>query len=146
MEKKLSSQEMVEVLSRWNDAWARHDLDGVMDLFHENVLFEHWTGGRVQGRENLRRAWSGWFQDHGGFRFEDEDTFADETTQKALYRWLLDWPCPGEGHAGKRERRRGVDVLHFEDGKIIRKLTYSKTGLEIDGERARLAYPGGAPA
>jgi hypothetical protein len=34
--------------------------------------------------------------------------------------------------------RRGVDVMHFKDGKIIRKLTYSKTTLEIDAQRVRL--------
>jgi hypothetical protein len=28
--------------------------------------------------------------------------------------------------------------MHFKDGKIIRKLTYSKTTLEIDGQRVRL--------
>jgi hypothetical protein len=28
--------------------------------------------------------------------------------------------------------------MHFKDGRIIRKLTYSKTTLEIDGQRVRL--------
>lgn len=41
-----------------------------------------------------------------------------------------------------RNESRGVDVLHFEDGKIFRKLTYSKTTLEIDDQRVRL-LPGG---
>ena len=40
---------------------------------------------------------------------------------------------------GKPERRRGVDVLHFHDGNIIKKLTYSKTTLHIDGKRVRLS-------
>jgi hypothetical protein len=31
-----------------------------------------------------------------------------------------------------------VDVLHFKDGKIIKKLTYSKTSLEIDGKKVKL--------
>ncbi len=38
----------------------------------------------------------------------------------------------------KHEARRGSDVLHFKDGKIIQKLTYSKTTVELDGERVRL--------
>ena len=29
-------------------AWNAHDLDGVMDLFHEGVVFENWTGGTAQ--------------------------------------------------------------------------------------------------
>jgi hypothetical protein len=47
---------------------------------------------------------------------------------------LLEWPSFEKGYEGKSEKRRGVDVLHFEDGKIIKKLTYSKTTIEIDGE------------
>jgi hypothetical protein len=39
---------------------------------------------------------------------------------------------------GKPERRRGVDVMHFRDGLIIKKYTYSKTTLEIGGERVKL--------
>jgi len=134
----LSRKEMETVLSKWHRAWADHDLDGVMELFHEDVLFENWTGGQAEGRDNLRRAWSGWFSRHGGFRFIDEETFIDEAEQKVLYRWQLEWPSIEKGCEGKPEKRRGVDVMHFKDGKIIRKLTYSKTSLEIDGQRVRL--------
>jgi len=31
-----------------------------------------------------------------------------------------------------------VDVIHFQDGKIIKKITYSKTSIEIDGKRVQL--------
>jgi ketosteroid isomerase-like protein len=134
----LSRQEIESALRRWNQAWADHDLDGVMDLFHEEVLFENWTGGKAEGRENLRRAWSGWFANPGGFRFIEEETFIDESQQKALYRWQLEWPSIEKGFEGKPEKRRGVDVLHFKDGRIIRKLTYSKTTIEIAGEKTRL--------
>jgi ketosteroid isomerase-like protein len=134
----LSRKEMEAALRKWHLAWAEHDLDGVMELFHENVLFENWTGGKAEGRENLRRAWSDWFSQHGGFRFGEEETFIDESQQKVLYRWCLEWPSIEKGCEGKPEKRRGVDVLHFKDGRIIRKLTYSKTTIEIDARRVRL--------
>ena len=134
----LTRSEILDALSEWNQAWARHDLDGVMALFHDDILFENWTGGRAEGKENLRAAWSEWFQNHANFRFTDEETFVDEQDQKALYRWTLDWASLEKGYEGKRERRRGVDVLHFKDGKIVRKLTYSKTVVEMEGRRIRL--------
>ncbi len=134
----LSREDIKKVLNRWNLAWDKHDLDGVMDLFHDEVLFDNWTGGQVKGKENLRKAWTPWFANHGGFRFIEEGTFIDEDEQKVLYRWQLDWPSFERGYEGKSEMRRGVDVLHFRDGKIIQKLTYSKTTVEIDGERVRL--------
>ena len=106
-----------------------------MDLFHDDVVFDNWTGGRAEGKDALRKAWEPWFKNHGGFRFMEEEMFIDEKEQKALYRWLLEWPSTEKGHEGKTEKRRGVDVIHFKDGKIINKLTYSKTTIEIDGKR-----------
>lgn len=134
----LSRDEIREALNQWNHAWDKHDLNGVMELFDDEVLFENWTGGKVKGKEALRQAWAPWFENHGGFRFTEEETFIDEAEQKALFRWQLQWPSFEKGYEGRPERRRGVDVLHFRDGKIIQKLTYSKTTVEIDGKRVQL--------
>ncbi len=138
----LSRNEIKEALTRWNQAWDEHDLDGVMGLFHEDVLFENWTGAKVQGKRALHQAWKPWFKNHRGFRFAGEDLFIDETEQKVLYQWCLDWPCSEKGYEGKSERRRGLDIIHFRDGKIIRKNTYSKTTVEIEGKRIKLIAEG----
>lgn len=134
----LSREEIEKALKQWNLAWDDHDLGGVMDLFHDEVVFENWTGGRVKGKEALREAWKSWFANHGNFRFSEEETFIDEEEQKVLYRWTLQWPSFEPGCEGKPEIRRGVDVIHFKDGKIINKFTYSKTTVEIDGTRRSL--------
>ena len=135
---KLTRNEIKTALKKWNLAWDLHDLDGVMDLFHDAVQFDNWTGGRVRGKDALRKAWTPWFDSHGDFRFIEEETFIDENEQKVLYRWLLEWPSIENGQEGRLEKRRGVDVIHFKDGKIINKLTYSKTTVEIDGKRYKL--------
>jgi len=136
----LNRGQLLGLLDRWYRAWDAHDLSGVLALFDERVVFENWTGARVEGREALARAWGPWFAG-ADFRFEGEETFVDEAAQKALYRWTLRWPSGEPGREGRGEVRRGVDVLHFEGGRIVRKLSYSKTGLEIGGERVRLAAP-----
>jgi ketosteroid isomerase-like protein len=135
---KLTRNDIENALKKWNLAWDNHDLEGVMDLFHEAVQFDNWTGVRVRGKEALRKAWATWFANHGDFRFIEEETFIDEKEQKVLYRWLLEWPSFENGQEGKPEKRRGVDIIHFEDGKIINKFTYSKTTIEIDGKRHSL--------
>ena len=134
----LERSELRNIFAEWNSAWNKHDLDTVMDLFHEDILFDNWTGGTAKGKAALKDAWTGWFKSHGNFKFTDEDVFIDETEQKILYRWILEWPSMERGEKGKVERRRGVDVLHFKDSKIIKKLTYSKTTIEIDGIQKRL--------
>ncbi len=136
---KLSRTEILTALKAWNQAWERHDLEGVLSLMHADVLFENWTGGKAVGREELRKAWQPWFG-QGNFRFIEEEMFVDEVDQKVLFRWHLEWPCPEKAFAGKLEKRHGVDVIHFKDGKIINKLTFSKTTVEIDGQRCALHY------
>ena len=135
---KLSKEEIKNALSEWNAAWDAHDLDGVMTLFHDDVVFDNWTGGQARGKEALQKAWQPWFANHGGFRFIPEDTFIDEDEQKVLYRWTLNWPSFEKGFEGRPETRRGVDVIHFQDGKIIQKLTYCKTTIEIENTRIPL--------
>ena len=134
----LSRDEIEKALIEWNIAWDNHDLDGVMALFHEDVTFENWTGAKAQGKEALRKSWNSWFANHGDFRFVEEETFIDEKEQSVLYRWLLEWPSFEKAYEGNLEKRRGVDVIHFKDGKIITKLTYSKTTIEIDGVKRSL--------
>ena len=134
----LSRSEIETALKQWQIAWENYDLEGVMALFHEEVVFVNWTGARVSGKEALCKAWQPWFENHGNFRFVEQETFIDEKEQKVLYRWQLDWPSRESGYAGKPETRSGVDVMHFKDGMIIHKFTYSKTSIEIDGQRYSL--------
>lgn len=134
----LSGDQIRNILTEWNNAWNDHDLDRVMDLFHEDIVFENWTGAIVQGMDALKKAWESWFRNHGGFHFFTEDIFVDEKEQKVLFQWSLEWPSIEKGYKGKREKRRGVDVIHFRDGKISHKFTYCKTTLEIEDKRVKL--------
>jgi len=136
---KLTRNEIHALLKKWSEAWDNYDLQGVMELFSDDILFDNWTGGQVKGKEKLYEAWKGWFKNNGGFRFMEEDTFIDDSEQKVLYRWRLDWPSTEDGYAGKPEVRRGVDVMTFKNGKISEKLTYSKTTIEIQGVLKRLS-------
>ena len=104
----LKRAEILSLLREWYAAWDAHDLDRVMDLFHDDVLFENWTGGKAQGKAALREAWKDWFAERN-FRFQEHETFVDEAEQKALYRWALAWPCREPGFEGEPEVRRGVD-------------------------------------
>lgn len=125
----MSKDEMLAKLKEWYDSWNRHDLAGVMSLLHDDIVFENWAGRRINGKKNLQRAWKAWFENHYNFIFDEIETFIDEAQQKALFRWILDWtpPAPyGKAVSKLRERREGIDVLHFCENKIIKKMTYSK--------------------
>jgi ketosteroid isomerase-like protein len=135
---KLSSEEIRQAMAKNSAAWDRQDLEGVLELYHDDVYFENWTGGHARGKEALRRAWTTWFTAGGRFTFHRDDMFIDEDAQKMTVTWVLEWPSPEKGYEGRPEKRSGLDIIHFKDGKIFRKLTYSKTTVEIDGQRVRL--------
>jgi ketosteroid isomerase-like protein len=135
---KLTRKEIENLWDDWNAAWDDHDLEKVMTFFHDDIYFDNWTCGNTKRKEQLQHAWEDWFLNHGNFKFIQDEIFIDEQEQKLLYRWTLEWPSLEKKYQGKPERRKGVDVVHFKNGKIIKKLTYSKTTLEIDGERVKL--------
>lgn len=125
----LTKSQMTSLLKKWYEDWNRHDLDQVMALFHHDIVFIHWTGQSIIGKKNLERAWRPWFQNHDDFSFTELETIVDEDQQKALFRWILDWVPPTRTNKNEhvREKREGIDLLHFSNNEIIKKLTYSKT-------------------
>ena len=129
----LSKTEVLILFNEWLLGWNEHDLERVMDLFHEDIVFENWTGAKVIGKKALKKAWTLWFINHRNFIFTEEGIFFDTDEQKMIFMWKLEWPSRLSGYKGKNEIRRGVDVLYFKDGKLIQKLSYSKTTIHIEG-------------
>jgi hypothetical protein len=130
---QFSGNEINKIIIDWLVAWNSHDLEGVLSLLHDEIEFENWTGVSIRGKNQLRKEWRSWFLFHGNFRFQEEDIFFDREKQKLLLQWNLEWPSAELKYKGKIEVRRGVDVIHFMDGKILKKYSYSKTTLKIGG-------------
>lgn len=130
----MNGEEFERVFEEWLGAWNSQDLDAVIALFAEDAVFESWNGMRVEGREGIGKAWRAWF-DGDPFEFSVEELFFDEVSQRAAFAWVYEGPGTGGAREPGRETRRGVDLIRFEDGKIVRKTTYSKTTIEIDGRR-----------
>jgi ketosteroid isomerase-like protein len=119
-----------ELTIRFTDAFNRDDLAGVMAMMAEDAVYEEFTGAVNRGKAAIRAAFEPQFRgDFGKIRFETEDLFADATTGKALIRWV----CRLETRRGPAAWR-GLDILHFEDGLVKRKLTYAKARVPLLGE------------
>jgi ketosteroid isomerase-like protein len=106
------------------DAFARHDVDGVMAAMGEDCVFENtWPppdGERHVGQAALRRFWDRFFRETPSAEFETEEMFAGGT--RCVVRWLYRWRNPdgSQGHV------RGVDLLRVRGGKVVEKLSYVK--------------------
>lgn len=108
------------LIKRFNEVFNEHDVDGVMAMMTEDVVFENTSpapdGERFQGQAAVRRFWEGFFRDNPTAVIEVEEMFAtaDRCAQTWTYRWS------DTGHV------RGVDVFHIREGKISAKLSYVK--------------------
>jgi ketosteroid isomerase-like protein len=135
----LSKDEIIKRIREWLIAWDEYDIDRVMEIMHDDVVFENWTDSTISGKNKLKKSWTLWFNNHGNFKFTEEGLFVDEHDQKALFQWKLEWPSLEKHYKGEKEIRRGIDVIHFLDGKIYRKYSYSKTTILIDNHPVTLS-------
>ncbi len=79
----LSKTEIIKMIKDWLTQWDSYNLDGVMELIHEDIVFENWTGALVNGKKNLYKLWVPWFLNHGNFKFVAEDIFVDDAVTKS---------------------------------------------------------------
>ncbi len=132
----------------FTEAFNRESIDEVMSYFAEDAIYDEFNGLRHVGAAAIREAFVPQFRgDFGRMRFHTEDMFVDvgpgEGTGKALIRWLL--TIEEEARAGGW---RGLDLLHFENGRLTEKHTYAKARVPAvekkgDSERVRRAIEDG---
>jgi ketosteroid isomerase-like protein len=108
-----------EIIGRFNEAFNRHDVDAVMALMTEDVVFENTSpapdGERYEGQSDVRAFWERFFTESPNARFEAEDIFI--AGDRCAVGWRYEW---GDGHI------RGVDLFRVRDGKVAEKLSYVK--------------------
>ena len=112
------------VVERFGDAFDQRDLETVMSLVTDDIVFESTSpspdGGRFEGADAVRAVWATLFADTADPHFETEETVL--LGNRAVVRWRYSWREP----SGDRGHVRGVDVLRLRDGKIAEKLSYVK--------------------
>jgi uncharacterized protein (TIGR02246 family) len=122
-EKRLSRAELEAATRDFTNAFNEEDLDKVMSWFAEDGVYDEFNGVRSTGKAEIRKTFEPQFAgEFGEMRFIDDDLFVDEESQKSM----VSWECTlrkGDRYGGWR----GLDLLHFRDGKVVQKLTYAKT-------------------
>ena len=119
----VDSESTQEAVQRFNEAFNRHDVDGIMEAMTEDCVFENTRpapdGERFEGQEAVRAFWDRFFQRSPHARFESEEVFV--AGDRAVVRWTYHWVREGQpGHI------RGVDIFRVSNGKVAEKLSYVK--------------------
>jgi ketosteroid isomerase-like protein len=120
----MSSQDVVQVVSAFTEATNRHDIEEMLALVSDDVVFEGTTppdGVRIEGdKASLRALWEAIFRESPNAIVETEELIACGDRCTALLRYVFDSQRPLDGHV------RAVDVMRIADGKITEKLSYVK--------------------
>ncbi len=110
-------------IERFNEAFNRHDVDGIMSLMTDDCVFENTRpapdGTRISGQAAVRAFWEDFFHRSPQAHFDTEElvTSGDRCVVRWVYTWVRD---------GKPGRVRGVDLFRVRDGKVAEKLSYVK--------------------
>ena len=109
----------VRAVLAFNEAFNRHDVDGMMALMSEDCLFENTDpapdGTVYKGKEAVSQFWQDFFRESPSAHIEIDEIFG--LGFHVVMRWNYSW---GDGHV------RGVDVFKLKDGLISEKLSYVK--------------------
>lgn len=125
----------------FTEAFNREDIDEVMSCFAADAIYDEFNDVRHVGRDAIRRAFEPQFAGRfGRMRFHTEDMFLDTAAGKALIRWTLTLEEPHRQGAW-----RGLDILHFEGGRLTEKHTYCKAKLPIIRQKAEMEKDGRWP-
>jgi steroid delta-isomerase-like uncharacterized protein len=126
-----SPDALERTIERYNDAWNRHDLDAIVSMHAEDMVFENHTAGERAEGEAVR--------EHVGAIFETWPDIAFSTRRLYVREGLVvqEWTASA---THEREMRRGdvvaeptgarvtwdgLDVIPFENGLVKRKDVYS---------------------
>ena len=122
----MSEHVTIDVLKGFLEAFNRHDLDCIMDYFAEDCVFYMPRGAKPRGdkyagktevRAGLAKRFEGLPDVHYG---DDQHWLCGDNFG------VSEWTLTGTTTAGQRIEVRGVDLLEFAQGKIIRKDSFWK--------------------
>ena len=107
------------------EAWRRKDVDGLMALVTDDVVYAASVGcepgATYRGRDEVRRGFEQMLSHDRTIAIHDRPlTIVGD-------RGFAEWEYTVERNGGDRARVRGIDVLHFAGGRISLKDAFRKS-------------------
>ena len=121
----MSGRVTAELLKGFLEAFNRHDLDSIMDYFADDCVFymprgAKPRGDRYVGKKEVRAGLAKRFEGIPDVHYGDDQHWVCGRLG------VSEWTLTGTTALGQEIEVRGVDLLEFVDGKIIRKDSFWK--------------------
>jgi ketosteroid isomerase-like protein len=108
----------------FNDAFNRHDVDGMMKLMSDDCVFENTDpapeGTTYSGKEAVTQFWQNFFQESPQAHIDIEEIFG--AGNHCIMRWRYSWVDA----TGQKGHVRGVDIFREKEGLLSEKFSYVK--------------------
>ncbi len=125
------NDDLQATIDAYNAAWNAHDLDAIMAMHAPGMVFENHTAGEAAEGEEVRGHIAAIFAAWPDIHFESrrtyvrEDLVVQEWTASATHTQPMSRGGVTAEPSGRRVVWKGLDVIPFEDGLILRKDVYS---------------------
>jgi hypothetical protein len=114
----------IRVVLGFNEAFNRHDIEGMMYLMSDDCIFESAgpapDGAVYSGKEEITRFLQDFFHESPRAHIKIEEIFG------IGFRCIMHWRYEWIDEAGKKGHVRGVDIYQVKNGTICEKLSYVK--------------------
>ena len=111
------------IVDRWVAAWNSHDVEKVIPVFTDDVLYEDVTFGAVNhGSSDLRKFASFFFDAVPDMKFEVLNSSVEG--KRGVIEWAFSGTDKGVYKTGKRFTVRGVSIIDVDHGRISRNLDF----------------------
>jgi predicted ester cyclase len=124
------------IIERGNDAFNRHDIDGLIELYADNAEFKGPGGMVSKGKAEIRRFTEGWIQGfpdckvHTHNRIVSGNTVVEEGVFTGTHTGVFPTPMGDIPPTGKKVEGEYVDVFVFENDKVVSdRLTFDRMQL-----------------
>lgn len=128
---KDSPESLERAIAAYNEAWNSHDLDAIMALHADDMVFENHTAGEAAEGDEVRGHIGSIFETWPDIRFETRRLYVrdgvvtQEWTATATHENEMRRGDLVAEPTGKTIEWNGIDVIPFEDGLVKRKDVYS---------------------
>jgi steroid delta-isomerase-like uncharacterized protein len=109
------------VIEQYNDAWNAHDVDAIVAMHAEDMVFANHTAGETVEGEAVREHIARIFENWPDLTFRGRRLYARDGLV------VSEWTATATAPDGRELEWDGVDIFPFRDGRILRKDVYSSS-------------------
>jgi ketosteroid isomerase-like protein len=116
----VTTPDVRQVLDEYRAAWLAHDVDAIVALVGDDVVYENPTSGvRAEGAEAFRALVVETHERWPDFTFDEHAFYVSADTG------VSEWTARATAPDGRRLEWDGVDIVTCRDGRVVRNAVYS---------------------